>query len=117
MRIGYVEGKEIKFTEKQRKDLMRRFDPGRIEKRKGFWMDVYQIRGVCNFCGGCENCSLFHLFKKGNCSTVVRKIAGRRCLENINFGEDRIWWDVYHDRSVRRGISKIYLALLKMEKI
>jgi len=104
----------IRFTEKQHKMLLRRFDVRRAKDSKR----GYEIKEecICNTFGG--DCMLCPIGKCINCNVLMSRIMGIGWVLGLfHYTVYCIWWGKDDDEKVRVLLSKVYKALLSMKKI
>lgn len=117
MRVVNYEGIEHKLSERNWKQLIRRFTPDRASLN---CFGYYVIRGnsICvNRNYKCIRCPLRDPHKKINsCTYLFRSIIGEDLFQYIHLYDFGIMWNPKHDKEVRQALQKVTNILLEAEK-
>jgi len=112
----------IYFTEKQWRELLKRFDLGRVVKdgkeeryeipSDGCYLCKMYRSGV-GVCGGCPLNTDLH-----TCGDFMEEIVGKgKDLQFRAEPDSGVWWYTWHNREARSHARKIYKALMNMERV
>ena len=112
----------IYFTDKQWRELLKRFDLSRVVKVEG--ENKYEIPSDgCYLCkayrsgiGRCCDCPLSTDLH--TCGDFMEEVVGVGTYFEIRIEpESGVWWYTCKDEDARRHVRKIYEALMSMERV
>jgi hypothetical protein len=118
MRLLTFEGVEHRLSEKDWKQLLRRFD-AKKSKLNQFGYNFIQVNSICVNRGyKCIQCPLRDPHKRINsCTYLFRKIIGKDLFPNLYMFDCGIMWEPKLDPQVRQALQQVTDVLSAAEKV
>ena len=117
MRLIPYDGVEHKLSERNWKQLLRRFD-ARLVKQSPLGYNIIRIDSICVHRDyKCIRCPLRDPHKKINsCTYLFSKIIGDELLPYVHMRDSGIIWEPQHDAKARQALQKVMDILLTAKK-